>query len=161
MTLDRTRRPLRRRHAAVLAFTAISALMITACGSENDSGTTTTVETSTETVTVEATASRVPATTSAVAEPPAVVTSAPAPAPVAAPASMPAVVCMNLQDAQDLIQAAGVFYSRSDDATGARRNQVLDANWSVVAQSPEPGALVTEGEAVLSVVKLGEPGDCS
>ncbi|MBY6368189.1 PASTA domain-containing protein [Rhodococcoides corynebacterioides] len=74
---------------------------------------------------------------------------------------MPAVVCLNLQDAQDTIQAAGVFYSRSRDATGQGRNQVLDRNWSVVAQSPEPGSLVDEGEAVLSVVKLGEPGDCS
>jgi len=33
---------------------------------------------------------------------------------------MPAVVCMNLQAAQDRIQAAGVFLSRSKDASGAR-----------------------------------------
>lgn len=74
---------------------------------------------------------------------------------------MPATVCMNLQAAQDLIQDAGVFYSRSEDATGRGRMQLLDRNWVVVAQEPAPGAPIGEGDAVLSVVKRGEPGDCS
>lgn len=73
---------------------------------------------------------------------------------------MPAVICMNLQAAQDLIQTAGVFYSRSADATGQGRRQVVDRNWVVVAQTPAPGALIGEGDAVLSVVKVGEPTDC-
>lgn len=73
---------------------------------------------------------------------------------------MPAVTCMNLQAAQDLIQAAGVFYSRSEDATGAGRKQVQDRNWIVVAQTPAPGALIGEGDALLSVVKIDEPTDC-
>jgi beta-lactam-binding protein with PASTA domain len=73
---------------------------------------------------------------------------------------MPNVVCMNLQDAQDTIQAAGVFFSRSKDATGKGRMQVLDRNWIVVAQAPAPGSLIGEGEAVLSVVKIGEPSSC-
>lgn len=73
---------------------------------------------------------------------------------------MPAVTCMNLQAAQDLIQAAGVFYSRSEDATGAGRKQVLDRNWVVVAQTPAAGELIGEGDALLSVVKVGEPTDC-
>lgn len=73
---------------------------------------------------------------------------------------MPAVVCMNLQAAQDLIQTAGVFYSRSEDATGQGRKQVVDRNWVVVAQTPAAGALIDEGDAVLSVVKVGEPTDC-
>ncbi|WP_228815145.1 calcium-binding protein [Nocardia cyriacigeorgica] len=68
---------------------------------------------------------------------------------------------MNLQAAQDQIQAAGVFFSRSEDATGAGRMQVMDRNWVVVSQAPGPGEPVGEGEAVLSVVKIGEPGDCS
>ncbi|MBB5912609.1 hypothetical protein BJY24_001476 [Nocardia transvalensis] len=67
---------------------------------------------------------------------------------------------MNLQDAQNTIQAAGVFLSRSRDATGAGRKQVLDRNWIVVAQTPTPGTPVGEGEAVLSVVKYGEPNSC-
>ncbi|MGW5386700.1 hypothetical protein [Nocardia sp. NPDC003963] len=73
---------------------------------------------------------------------------------------MPAVVCMNLQAAQDLIQTAGVFYSRSEDATGQGRRQVVDRNWVVVGQTPMAGALIGEGDAVLSVVKVGEPTDC-
>lgn len=73
---------------------------------------------------------------------------------------MPAVVCMNLQDAQNLIQQHGVYFSRSEDATGQGRAQVMDRNWIVVAQSPEPGAPIGEGDALLSVVKAGEPTDC-
>ena len=45
------------------------------------------------------------------------------------PVLMPDVVCMSLQDAQDTIQSAGVFFSRSDDATGDGRMQVVDDNW--------------------------------
>ncbi|PXX65323.1 hypothetical protein DFR70_104386 [Nocardia tenerifensis] len=73
---------------------------------------------------------------------------------------MPNVVCMNLQAAQNKIQEAGVWYSRSTDATGKGRRQVLDANWIVVAQTPNPGVLIGEGDAVLSVVKNGEPNSC-
>lgn len=73
---------------------------------------------------------------------------------------MPAVVCKNLQAAQDTIQTAGVFYSRSKDATGTGRKQILDRNWIVVAQTPEPGIPIREGDAVLSVVKVTEPNPC-
>ena len=69
---------------------------------------------------------------------------------------MPNVVCMNLQAAQDDIQKYGVFFSRSDDATGMNRSQILDRNWIVVKQTPLPGQPVTELEAVLSAVKIGE-----
>lgn len=93
---------------------------------------------------------------------------APAPQSAAAPpvadnatrVPMPSVVCMNLQAAQDLIQTAGVFYSRSEDATGRGRSQVVDRNWVVVSQRPAPGTPIGEGDAVLSVVKVGEPTDC-
>ncbi|MBW0270458.1 calcium-binding protein [Nocardia sp. MH4] len=73
---------------------------------------------------------------------------------------MPAVVCMNLQAAQDTIQAAGVFFSRSEDASGRGRAQVMDRNWVVVAQEPAPGTPVGEAQAVLSVVKNDEPSQC-
>jgi hypothetical protein len=73
---------------------------------------------------------------------------------------MPDVVCMNLQDAQDTIQEAGVFFSRSDDATGEGRHQLIDSNWQVVAQTPAPGTPISEFEAVLDVVKYGEPSPC-
>jgi len=73
---------------------------------------------------------------------------------------MPDVVCMNLQDAQDLIQTTGVFFSRSEDATGQGRLQVIDSNWQVVEQTPAPGSPIGEGDAVLSVVKYGESSPC-
>jgi hypothetical protein len=73
---------------------------------------------------------------------------------------MPSVVCMNLQDAQNKIQAAGVFFSRSNDATGRNRLQILDRDWIVVSQMPAPGVPIGEGDAVLSVVKSTEPNNC-
>ncbi|MEV0249493.1 hypothetical protein AB0H76_23030 [Nocardia sp. NPDC050712] len=82
-------------------------------------------------------------------------------APAAAQVAMPSVVCMNLQAAQNAIQAAGVWYSRSTDATGKGRMQISDRNWIVVSQAPAPGVLIGEGDAVLSVVKIGEPNSCS
>jgi hypothetical protein len=67
---------------------------------------------------------------------------------------------MNLQEAQDLIQQSGVFFSRSEDATGDNRNQVIDSNWFVVAQVPSAGTPIGEFEPVLSVVKYGESDIC-
>jgi hypothetical protein len=74
-----------------------------------------------------------------------------------AQAIMPDVVCLDLQTAQDTIQQAGVFFSRSHDATGRDRMQLLDSNWQVVAQTPAPGTPIGELEAELDVVKYGEP----
>lgn len=85
---------------------------------------------------------------------PASTTSAAEVAPAGVP--MPDVVGMNLQAAQDHIQTLGVFFSRSEDATGAGRAQVLDRNWVVVGQTPEPGVLIGEGDALLYVKKIGE-----
>lgn len=73
---------------------------------------------------------------------------------------MPDVVCLDLQLAQDTIQSAGVFFSKSRDATGEGRRQILDRNWIVVAQTPAPGTPFGEGDAVLDVVKDDEPNDC-
>ena len=69
---------------------------------------------------------------------------------------MPNVVCMNLQEAQDEIQDHGVFYSRSRDASGRNRSQFNDSNWVVIKQSPAPGKEISEGDAMLTVVKIGE-----
>lgn len=82
------------------------------------------------------------------------------PPPVDEVSIMPNVVCMNLQDAQNAIQAAGVFFSRSEDASGRGRSQMIDSNWIVVGQTPAAGATFTEGEAVLSAVKIGESNQC-
>jgi hypothetical protein len=69
---------------------------------------------------------------------------------------MPNVLCLSLQEGQDEIQDHGVFFSRSEDATGQGRMQLNDSNWQIVAQSPEPGSAIGEGDAVLYVVKYGE-----
>lgn len=106
-----------------------------------------------EVLTTEAPTPVVPST-----QPP-VVTEAPAPAE--AEPLMPDVMCMNLQDAQDLIQEQGVFLSLSQDATGQDRMQVLDSNWQVVGQFPVPGTPIDEGDAMLDVVKYGESSPCS
>lgn len=69
---------------------------------------------------------------------------------------MPDVVCMDLQSAQDLIQDQGVFYSRSEDATGEDRNQIVDSNWIVIEQNIMPGDRFDEGDVVLKVLKEDE-----
>lgn len=73
---------------------------------------------------------------------------------------MPDVVCMDLQQAQNEIQDHGVFFSRSEDATGEGRRQIIDSNWIVVGQTPAAGTPIGERDAVLSVVKDDEPNSC-
>jgi len=140
----------------IQAFVAVSAVSaIVGCGDGGSAP-----ETVTQTVSVSASPTGSSPTQSLqtpthAAPPPSATT------PVATtPAIMPAVVCMNLQAAQDLIQEHGVFYSRSEDASGQGRMQVNDRNWIVVAQDPAPGTPITEGDAVLSVVKFDEPNPC-
>lgn len=64
---------------------------------------------------------------------------------------MPDLVGANLQDAQDAIQSLTDFaipVTTSTDATGAGRQQVLDRNWTVCAQSVAPGETLTSGTAI-------------
>lgn len=116
-----------------------------------------TVTAAPSTVTVQPTTTAAPARTSTAAPAPVAPTTTSA---VPAGDIMPEVVCMNLQDAQDLIQDNGVFFSRSEDASGESRMQLVDSNWVVVGQTPEAGSPIGELEAVLSVVKIGEPSPC-
>jgi len=53
--------------------------------------------------------------------------------------TLPDVVGLDLQAAQDAMQAAGYFLLTSHDATGQGRMQVLDRNWKVCSQTPAPG----------------------
>ena len=69
---------------------------------------------------------------------------------------MPNVICLTLQAAQDLIQDQGVFFSRSQDATGQNRSQLVDSNWIVIKQNIRPGQQFSEGDAVLQVLKEDE-----
>jgi hypothetical protein len=125
----------------------------------------------------EASASATASTSSSVPSPVAVaptpapvtvtVTETPAPVPSPAPATatapvvdfaMPALVGLDLQTAQDVIQSNGVFLSRSHDLLGMR-NQVLDSNWLVCTQNIPVGQRVTgdaEGLVDLGVVKREE-----
>ncbi|WP_256988359.1 MULTISPECIES: PASTA domain-containing protein [unclassified Rhodococcus (in: high G+C Gram-positive bacteria)] len=147
------------RSAIVLALPAI---VLAGCGSRDS--TEPEVRTEVRTVTVEATAT--PPTIAPTSIDRIVLPDTTAPEPStsepAAPVlvAMPPVVCMNLQSAQNAIQAAGVFYSRSADASGEGRMQVNDSNWIVVAQDPPAGTLIAEGDALLSAVKIGEPNNC-
>ncbi|WP_458688597.1 PASTA domain-containing protein [Nocardia tengchongensis] len=135
---------------------------VTGCGPTTDTTyPTSTASKSIPPATIPQTTPIAPSSTPNLSSSPQPPTPAPTSAAPAAPAAvMPAVVCMNLQDAQNTIHAAGVFYSRSKDATGKSRHQVIDRNWLVVAQSPSPGTPFGEGDAMLSVVKYGEPNNC-
>jgi len=93
------------------------------------------------------------------------VVASPSPAPTAAadaPAqvevfTMPAVVGMNLQLAQDTLQALDSYLMDQQDASGLGRVQINDSNWQVCAQDPAPGAVVEIATLVtLAAVKLDE-----
>ncbi|MEU7900347.1 PASTA domain-containing protein [Nonomuraea sp. NPDC049152] len=70
---------------------------------------------------------------------------------------LPDVVGMNLQAAQDELQATGFYLLDDQDATGQRRLQVFDRNWVVVRQTPAAGKRVsTSTKVVLYAKKYGE-----
>ncbi len=75
----------------------------------------------------------------------------------AATATVPDVVGMNHQQAQDAMQAAGFYGLREVDATGQGRALLWDRNWIVVSQSPEGGVDASVDSTVtLSSKKEGE-----
>lgn len=73
---------------------------------------------------------------------------------------MPDLVGRSLQQAQDDMQKLTgnpVFITRSHDATGKKRNQVVDSNWQVCSQNIAPGGQVTGQSTVdFGAVKLDE-----
>ncbi|UPU42544.1 MULTISPECIES: PASTA domain-containing protein [Rhodococcus] len=145
---------------SAFALASLAACSGTSTDSEAES---TSTATTTATSTTQPTTTQAPLTTSVIGTTNSPLATTPVAAevtPAAAPAIMPNVVCMNLQDAQDTIQSSGVFFSRSADATGAGRRQLVDSNWIVVDQTPSAGSPFGEIEAVLSAVKIGEPNPC-
>ena len=71
--------------------------------------------------------------------------------------TMPKVVGMNLQLAQDLLQSKGSYIMDQEDYKGLGRFQLVDSNWKVCKQSPAPGKSVPVSTVVtLSAVKLTE-----
>ena len=85
----------------------------------------------------------------------------PAPTPALTPATktctVPDVVGMVHQTAQDTMQAAGLYRLREQDATGQGRILALDRNWTTTAQSVAAGQVVDcDTEVTLSAKKTGE-----
>ncbi|MFB4320686.1 PASTA domain-containing protein [Actinomadura sp. 21ATH] len=64
-------------------------------------------------------------------------------APAAEKIKVPNVVGKNHQQAQNEMQAAGLYVLAEVDATGQGRTMILDRNWEVVRQSPKAGTRVT------------------
>ncbi|MET8760559.1 PASTA domain-containing protein [Lentzea sp. NPDC004782] len=76
--------------------------------------------------------------------------------------TVPNVVCLDLQKAQDTLQAAGFYLLGSEDATGKHRQQLVDRNWVVVTQSASPGSRPDpKTKITLGAVKFGEPTGAS
>jgi beta-lactam-binding protein with PASTA domain len=70
---------------------------------------------------------------------------------------MPALVGMNLQEAQNRLQARGSFLLTQTDGTGQERFQMLDYNWKVCGQRPAAGTVTDVATLVeLVAVKLSE-----
>jgi hypothetical protein len=73
--------------------------------------------------------------------------------------TMPDVVGMNLQDAQDALQDLGSYLMNQEDATDQGRLQIIDDNWVVCSQEPAAGTQYSKLDVVtLWSVKNGE--DC-
>ncbi len=118
---------------------AVGALGLTACGAPNSRPGA--PETVTETVASAQPSSRVSTPTSAAAR---LVT-------------VPDVSGMNHQDAQDAMQAAGLYNLREVDGTGKGRMLVMDRNWVQTGQDPAPGTKVAADAVItLTAVKAGE-----
>lgn len=70
---------------------------------------------------------------------------------------MPTLVGVNLQLAQDTLQALDSYVLDQADASGLGRFQMNDSNWTVCAQDPASGAVVPISTIVtLASVKLDE-----
>ncbi len=68
--------------------------------------------------------------------------SAPAAEPVEETFTMPDLVGMNLQLAQDTLQSLNSWFIDQEDASGLDRMQMVDSNWQVCRQDPAPGTAV-------------------
>jgi hypothetical protein len=71
-------------------------------------------------------------------------------------ATLPDLVGLDLQAAQDEAQAAGFYALDDQDASGQNRLQVLDRNWTVCSQEPEAGTHPTDTPVTLYAVKDDE-----
>jgi hypothetical protein len=67
--------------------------------------------------------------------------------------TVPDVVGMDHQDAQNKMQDVGLFNLDEEDATGQGRLLILDHNWEVVRQKPAAGSRVTDDTTILLISK--------
>jgi hypothetical protein len=74
-------------------------------------------------------------------------------APKPAKLKVPDGVGLDYQSAQDVWRAAGLHVAPAEDAKGAHRIPVLDANWIVVSQTPKAGTQVDAGSSITATVK--------
>jgi beta-lactam-binding protein with PASTA domain len=112
----------------------LSALLLTACGGTAPFTPTTTTPTTTTASTTTA-----------------------APVKTAKTCTVPDVVGMVHQTAQDTMQASGLYVLAEQDATGQGRLLINDRNWVTTAQTPAAGEVVDCGTTVtLSAKKIGE-----
>lgn len=71
--------------------------------------------------------------------------------------TLPDAVGVDLQLAQDTLQAAGFYVLTSHDATGQERLQVSDRNWKVCDQTPPAGSEVSSSTEIdFAVVRVEE-----
>ncbi|AKS35864.1 PASTA domain-containing protein [Mycolicibacterium goodii] len=74
--------------------------------------------------------------------------------------TMPNLIGMDLQGAQDAIQSltrGQVWFSSSTDLTGQGRAQFSDRNWQVCSSTPPPGARFTADTDIdFGVVRVSE-----
>ncbi|WP_405909565.1 hypothetical protein OG742_37185 [Streptomyces sp. NBC_00828] len=132
-----------------VALTATALLALAACAAEDTSPQTPATSQASTPPTDPA-----PTPSSPVTDVPSVEEETPAAEPETA--ALPDMTGEVLQTAQDAAQAAGFFSLTSSDATGQGRFQVLDRNWKVCSQTPEPGEHPVDTTIDFATVKLTE-----
>ena len=141
----------------IIAVLASALVALAGCASDTKSESASAV---TKTVTETAAPSSAPVTETETAVPVAPPTQAVPAAPVVQTWTMPDMAGLNLQDAQDGIQALttdAIFFTDSVDASGQGRMQVIDSNWKVCAQTPAPGTLIDKSATItFAAVKIPE-----
>lgn len=87
---------------------------------------------------------------------------APNPGSAADTVAVPGVVGMDLQLAQDTMQAAGLYLLTEVDASGQDRLPMWDRGWTVIGQSPAAGTVVPDDTGIaLEVLRSDEAGTSS
>lgn len=121
----------------VITMAALSALIIAGCGGTTSGSTTTVVKT------VESSAQTQPDTETQPETQPETETQTPV-----RKVTLPSLVGMNHQEAQDTLQAKGLYNLHERDCKGLGRILLIDSNWRVVRQTPKAGTRVSENRPI-------------